>query len=455
MKWPDWRNRTLDWWHYFVVRQIWVQILLSAVAVALLGEIKLQLYVNSAFRLTLGPVGLGAALLFFPNLPAVWTGAAAGTAVILLRTLTGLAAGGFLADPQSCLAALPGIFNSFWPAGVYYVSYSALFSLLRARKLAGMRHLSLFIVLTATDILSNVLELALRPDPITLLAFEAFVVAGMGRSSVLAGLYLTMKHQVEEWQYEHERVEYRRLLLLVTGLQAEVFFLSKSSAEIEHIMVRAHTLRQRLKGDPELAPLALDVAKDVHEVKKDYQRILSGLQRLTRVQGLAREMSLSEVVDLVLEANRSYAAWLGKTVEFASDVQDDFTSENYMVWVSVLNNLVVNAVEACAKRGKVTVSASSNGNQYAVRVTDTGIGIPRADWELIFSPGYSTKSDPETGDFSTGLGLVHAMGLVESLGGTIQVESSGPGFTVFRIECPLESQTQRRSVSSRTQPMSE
>lgn len=438
MNWPDLRKDAGWWWRRLVGRRIWVQVMLWAVAVALLGEVKLQLYASSPFRVTLGPAGLGVALLFSPDLPALRTGMAAGFTAVLLRTVIVLAAGGHLAMPD-LVHALPGALGAFWPAGVYYVSYSIWFSLLRVREHARARPLLLFAGILAADVLSNVLELALRPDPLTLYALEVFVLAALGRASLIAGLYLTMKRQEAEWQHAQERAEYRRLLLFVTGLQTEIFFLSKSSAEIEHIMVRAHTLHRSLKGESDLAALALGVAKDVHEVKKDYQRILAGLQRLLKIRSLEPDMAMTDVVGLVLDVNRGYADQRNKTIDFVNTVRDDFRSSDYTVWVSVLNNVVTNAVEACGQHGRIAVDAGLEGSRYVVRVSDTGSGIPEADWGLIFTPGYSTRSDPVTGEFSTGLGLAHAAGLMASMGGDITLERSSQQGTVFRMSCPRES----------------
>lgn len=410
-------------------RRTWAHVALWAAAVALLGEVRLVLNPGSGFRLTLGPVGLGFALVSFPYLPPVATAAAAGAAVVLLRTvLAALLAG------LSPAAAL----QRHWPAGVYYLAQGMWLATLRARSHAAAgRPLLLAGSLWAADVLSNVLELALRHDALAWRPLALVALVGAGRAAVVAGLHLAVKAQEREWRHAQERAEYRRLLQFVTGLQAEIFFLRKSSAEMERIMVRAHSLYLRLKGDPDLAPLALSVAKDVHEVKKDYQRILAGLERLMKIRSLDPDMAVSDVVALAVESGRSYAGRLGKEIAFATEVRDDFRTPDYLVWVSVLNNLVANAVEAIEGQGRIAVTGGREGGWYVLRVQDTGSGIPPDDWELIFTPGYSTKSDPVTGEFSTGLGLAHAAGLVAALGGEIRVERSAPGDTVFRVALPL------------------
>jgi signal transduction histidine kinase len=80
-------------------------------------------------------------------------------------------------------------------------------------------------------------------------------------------------------------------------------------------------------------------------------------------------------------------------------------------------------------RIEIRLQNSTDGN-VMVKVTDTGCGIPAADLRRIFEPFFSTK----TGKGGTGLGLSITYGLVQELGGSIEVDSTvgkGTEFTVF------------------------
>jgi signal transduction histidine kinase len=107
----------------------------------------------------------------------------------------------------------------------------------------------------------------------------------------------------------------------------------------------------------------------------------------------------------------------------------------------VVINLVRNGVEALTSAGSVRVTTSllpgspgsgeSEGEAVAIRVTDTGPGIPPEDAERVFEPFFTTKPPP-----ALGLGLTVARGIVERAGGHLRHERTAEG-TVFEAVLPL------------------
>jgi two-component system NtrC family sensor kinase len=97
----------------------------------------------------------------------------------------------------------------------------------------------------------------------------------------------------------------------------------------------------------------------------------------------------------------------------------------------VLLNLFNNAVDAIGPDGgTVAVATERQGDEIALRVSDTGEGIPQANLERIFDPFFTTKAVGQ----GTGLGLSICYGIVDKLGGRISVESevgAGTTFTIF------------------------
>jgi two-component system cell cycle sensor histidine kinase/response regulator CckA len=113
----------------------------------------------------------------------------------------------------------------------------------------------------------------------------------------------------------------------------------------------------------------------------------------------------------------------------------------------VLMNLVVNARDAMPEGGNIRIETENvtlneglsrdrvtvpPGDYVALRVHDTGIGIPEDKRTQVFVPFYTTK---KTGD-GTGLGLSTAYGIIKQTGGYIFVDSTVGVGTSFSILIP-------------------
>jgi PAS domain S-box-containing protein len=109
---------------------------------------------------------------------------------------------------------------------------------------------------------------------------------------------------------------------------------------------------------------------------------------------------------------------------------------------TVLSNLIHNAIEAMPDGGKLTLSlgpAKAPEEGLAIRITDTGCGVPDEQLDRLFEPFYSTKSAMEEGESvgRPGLGLAVAHGIVQVLGGRISVKSSVGVGSTFEVVLPV------------------
>jgi signal transduction histidine kinase len=97
-------------------------------------------------------------------------------------------------------------------------------------------------------------------------------------------------------------------------------------------------------------------------------------------------------------------------------------------------NLLVNAFQAMAERGGlVSVRTQTLGDHLEIDVADDGPGIPEHARELIFKPFYTTKPR----GVGTGLGLPTARRIAELHGGSLELASTGPTGTLFRVRLRL------------------
>jgi signal transduction histidine kinase len=99
----------------------------------------------------------------------------------------------------------------------------------------------------------------------------------------------------------------------------------------------------------------------------------------------------------------------------------------------VIQNLVLNAVEARPEGGKISLTATTSGIRTGwveIQVVDQGPGIPPFQMHRVFQPFFTTK---RTG---TGLGLAIVKNLVELHGGFVSLQSSKGRGTTVTIELP-------------------
>ncbi len=104
----------------------------------------------------------------------------------------------------------------------------------------------------------------------------------------------------------------------------------------------------------------------------------------------------------------------------------------------VINNLLENALKYSPAGGEVHIEVGQIGDEAHVSVQDSGIGIPAAERERLFSPFYRATNASAGSPEGLGLGLYISRGIVEGHGGRIWA-TSGPGVgTIFRVTLPLD-----------------
>lgn len=96
-------------------------------------------------------------------------------------------------------------------------------------------------------------------------------------------------------------------------------------------------------------------------------------------------------------------------------------------------NLAQNALQAQQDGGAISFSATQDADAVHITVSDAGHGIDEAIKDRVFLPFFTTKEK------GTGLGLALVHRIIESHGGSIEVESCGKG-TAFRMRLPLRRQ---------------
>ncbi len=165
----------------------------------------------------------------------------------------------------------------------------------------------------------------------------------------------------------------------------------------------------------------------------DFQKLNAGKMKFN-----LRENSVGTTVEEAYTTMQPHAA--KSDVELTLDLETDLPP---MVCdrdriIQALTNLISNAIKFTPPGGRIVVSAHGRGEHLVLRVSDTGLGIPKEDLPKIFDRFYRVQR-PGQEIKGTGLGLAIVSRIVVAHGGRIEVESEpgrGTTFTVLLPQAP-------------------
>ena len=113
-----------------------------------------------------------------------------------------------------------------------------------------------------------------------------------------------------------------------------------------------------------------------------------------------------------------------------------WTADSQSAIEQILENLLSNALKFTPEGGSVDVSVRTELGSVVIEVSDTGIGIAKAEQSKLFTPFFRADSAVEHSIAGTGLGLSIVKGIVEAHGGTITLSSRVPDGSMFRVDLP-------------------
>lgn len=217
-------------------------------------------------------------------------------------------------------------------------------------------------------------------------------------------------------------------------IQAEkLAALGKMSAVLAHeiktpltsIKMNADILSESLRLEKEDEDSFQIIQKEIHR--------LNGLVKEVLQFSRQPELSLSRlnIRELVKEVIKQFQARLDdrkiivlENVEPAEIIGDDEKLRQVFI------NLIENSLDAIGYGGEIEISSTPDERLLHIFVKDNGSGVEAP--EKIFDPFVTTKAS------GTGLGLSISQRIIEQHGGSIRLQSSGPGETVFEIILPKE-----------------
>jgi signal transduction histidine kinase len=180
------------------------------------------------------------------------------------------------------------------------------------------------------------------------------------------------------------------------------------------------------------------LTKNIEHIKE----IVALQQNYARLSGVSETVSVTSLMEDALLMN--FGALARQAVKIVREYEPklpEITVEKHKV-LQILVNLIGNAKYACngsdGKNGSdskeccITLRVSNSNNRVCIAVIDNGAGIPAENLPKIFTHGFTTRP---TGH---GFGLHSGLLTAQELGGTLTVQSNGPGKgATFTLEVPL------------------
>jgi PAS domain S-box-containing protein len=220
-------------------------------------------------------------------------------------------------------------------------------------------------------------------------------------------------------------------------------FLASMSHELRtplHTIIGfAELLAEELQG-----PLNAKQKRFVSHIHKDSLHLLdliNDILDLSRIESGRLEMHLEafDIAAIVKESVSTVRAMVDAKqhrIETSLDVPSAIIADRVRI-KQVLVNLLSNAVKFTPEHGTIRIVARCEDGRAIVTVSDTGIGIPKAEHAAIFDKFHQVGATTKGVREGTGLGLAITKRLVEEHGGSISVESTPGRGSRFTFTLPL------------------
>lgn len=180
-----------------------------------------------------------------------------------------------------------------------------------------------------------------------------------------------------------------------------------------------------------------ELAQNIVDKANQMSKLVSSLLLLSRIDQNRQKLTKNEVdlkvlVDVAIESMKALTD--EKNINVNVNIEENLTvCADETLMLSVITNLISNAVKYGKESGTVWISGVREGSVVTLAVKDDGIGITKENLEKIWDRFYRVDDVRNDEYGSSGLGLSMVKSIVELHGGTISVESEVGKGTEFKI----------------------
>ncbi len=407
--------------------------LLIIIVTAFAAQVNLDILVTD-FKVSLGIVFLGVYLYHYRNLNLFVIGISSGLIVCFLRSLFSIVTG------NSIISSL----NAYYPEIFFYTAFTLTYLMLQRRE-DSFKLKNYFVIILVSDFIANFTELFARLG-LSLLTnqLESLViimVVAFIRATAVTLVIIAFRYYRNILLKEEHQNRYQNLLTLTSKLKAETYWADKSLNHIETIMTKAYELYSEINEtteNPKWSNDAMEIAKEIHEVKKEVGLIVRGVEEITDHKFDDQGIRLSDIFNILKLSLKSDINNSNRSVRLSFKTDKDIKVKSHYYLMSILRNLVYNSLDAIKGDGVITLTHQVMDGTHIFMICDSGSGIKVEDREFIFLPGFSTKINYETGSINRGLGLSLVKDItVNYFNGQIFLETE-PGDTCFILEIDEE-----------------
>ncbi|GAO28047.1 PAS domain-containing sensor histidine kinase [Geofilum rubicundum] len=149
------------------------------------------------------------------------------------------------------------------------------------------------------------------------------------------------------------------------------------------------------------------------------------------------KIKLTEYINKVFET--LYDTATINTINLHQEVEADtsvFADDKMLI--SIIQNIVSNAIKHTGKGGTITVSAKTIEDKIIVQVKDSGVGMSKEIMDNLFTPQMKNLAEARKNNSGAGIGLLLVKGFLEKNGGEIWVESIVGEGSSFYFTLPID-----------------
>jgi len=249
----------------------------------------------------------------------------------------------------------------------------------------------------------------------------------------MVSLNATVKAKTEQIQLMSQKMVEKDKLAVLGKLAGQIAHELRTPLSIINNSV--FLLRKEGSRNKELFEKRLRILEEKIKLSSN---ILESILSYSRVKAeVASTISVKECVEEVLK-DMDIPESIGAEVNFEKEELLTVFMDFHQLY-SVIRNVVLNALQAMGKTGKLTITSfpSDKDTKVNIRICDTGPGIAESARNKVFNLFYSTKI---TG---TGLGLPISKSIIEANEGDLFLGETGKTGTCFTIQLPSTKTTKK------------